>query len=233
MDINEAQKLNAELLRADEDENRTSPERPKRNSKEDLMQKIHKVVDQYELEFQYSDTKLKRMTKQDLTELLARQVEQGVQRDMARSVGVDPRGGGKSIGLGALRMMHNLAASGFETGFNTFGPGTVGYRMNGFTTALQDPVCQQSIDECLTEIAMESPEILEYFESAWARLGLVWMGAALTCMRKKSGSNINATGLGPLTHRRSSSGGASGSRGAPVRKVDSNLPPRVPNVRQI
>jgi hypothetical protein len=73
MDINEAQKLNAELLRADEDENRTSPERPKRNSKEDLMQKIHKVVDQYELEFQYSDTKLKRMTKQDLTELLARQ----------------------------------------------------------------------------------------------------------------------------------------------------------------
>ena len=233
MDINEAHKLNSELLRADEEENRTSPEKPKRNSKEDIIQKIHKVVDQYELEFPYSDTKLKRMTKQGLTELLAQQVEEGVKRDMAKSVGVDPRGNGRSIGLGALRMMHNIAASGFEKGFNTFAPRTVGYQMDGFTTALQEPMCQQSIDECLTEIAMESPEILEYFESAWARLGLVWMGAALTCMRKKHGSKINVTGLGPNSDRRTATGGASGSRRAPVRKVDSNLPPRVPNVRQI
>ena len=196
MDPQESQKLNNQLLAAEQDEKKQDePVAPKRNSKEDLICKIHKVVDQYELEFPLSDTKLKRMTKQQLTQLLAKQVEEGVKCDMARSVGVDPRANGKAIGLGALRMIHNIAAAGFEKGFNTFGPGLVGYRLDGFTEGLQDPTSQQAIDACLTEIARESPEILDYFESAWARLGLVWMGVCLTTMRANCGRVVSRIGL--------------------------------------
>ena len=197
MDPQESRKLNNQLLAAEVDEKKQDePVVPKRNSKEDLICKIHKVVDQYELEFPLSDTKLKRMNKQQLVQCLAKQVEEGVKCDMARSVGVDPRANGKAIGLGALRMIHNIAAAGFEKSFNMFGPGLVGYRLDGFTEGLQDPTSQQAIDACLTEIARESPEILDYFESAWARLGLVWMGVCLTTMRANCLANQGRVRIG-------------------------------------
>ena len=122
----ETVRLNNELLKADaplEEEEK----RPKRNSKEELTAKILKVVAAYELEFNYSDTKLRRMNKQELTQLLAQVTEEGVKHDMAKAVGVDPRAHGKVVTLGALRMLHNLCATGFEKGFNAFGTPYCGY----------------------------------------------------------------------------------------------------------
>ena len=236
MEPQEAKKLNSELLNAeDESAVKKSPDKPKRNSKEDLIIKIHKVVDNYALDFDYSDTRLKRMTKQDLLVLLAKQVEEGVKYDMAKSVGVDPRANGTTMSMGALRMVHNICASGFEKGFNAFGPQYVGYELNGFCESLQDPTMQQSIDECLAEIARESPEILEYFDSPWARLALVWTGAVLTCMRKKRDyyKHNHVTFMEPKAHRRSHPPGVSSGRSETVREVDRNLSPRVPNVRKV
>ena len=48
----------------------------------------------------------------------------------------------------------------------------------------------ESVDECLAEIAKDNPEILEYFDSPYTRLMLVWTGALLTCVKKK-GSSLN------------------------------------------
>ena len=88
MNPEESQRLNNELLKSPEAPS-DEEKRPKRNSKDELTGKILKVVEAYELEFNYSDTKLRRMNKQELTELLAAVTEQGVKHDMAKAVGVE------------------------------------------------------------------------------------------------------------------------------------------------
>ena len=228
-------KLNSELLKAavDEDEKKEPP-KPKRNSKEELLHKILGIVEKYELEFTYSDTKLKRMNKVELQKILAAVLEQGVKQDMARAVGVDPRAHGKVITLGALRMLQGLGATGFEKGFNAFGTPYCGYECEGFADSLRDPVVQGSVDECLLEIAAENPEILEYFDSPYSRLALVWSGALISCVKKKAQRvNRNARKVGPQAGVRPSSGSPGGGGGKTVREVDSNFPPRVPNVRAV
>ena len=92
-------------------------------------------------------------------------------------------------------MMHDIAASTAEKGLQHVLP-QYGYDIDGFSSSLKEPVCSQAIDQCLTEIAAESPEILQYFESPYARLGLSWSGALLTCI-KKAENNTNAASLGP------------------------------------
>ena len=231
----ETVRLNNELLKADaplEEEEK----RPKRNSKEELTAKILKVVAAYELEFNYSDTKLRRMNKQELTQLLGQVTEEGVKHDMAKAVGVDPRAHGKVVTLGALRMLHNLCATGFEKGFNAFGTPYCGYECTGFAETLQDPAVQSSVDECLTEIAAENPEILEYFDSPYSRLALVWSGALISRVRKKEqllNRRKHARTLGPQAGLRPSPGSTGGGRGKTVREVDSSFPSGVPNVRTV
>ena len=221
-------KLNAELLNATKDEPEVKA--PKRNSKDALINNILKVVQQYELDFDVSDTKMKRMNKEQLTKVLAEVMEQSVRVDMAKSVGVDPRGGGKVITLGALRMIHNIAAVGFEKCFNQFAAPHVGMESDGFANSLKDPNVQGSVDECLAEIAAENPEILEYFDSPYTRLALIWSGAMLSCLKKRN-NNINKKhgfpGMEPAAPRNTSARRASGSRGPPERQVDSGDAPRV------
>ena len=231
----ETVRLNNELLKADEPPTEEEKTRPKRNSKEELTAKVLKVVSAYELEFNYSDTKLRRMNKQELTKLLAEVTEEGVKHDMAKAVGVDPRAHGKVVTLGALRMLHNICANGFEKGFNAFGTPYCGYECNGFAETLQDPAVQGSVDECLTEIAAENPEILEYFDSPYTRLALVWSGALLSCVRKKNQllNRQNARKVGPKAGVRPGAGSVGGGGSKTVREVDSNFPPRVSNVRTV
>ena len=112
-------RLNNELLNAEPAEEKSKPDKkPKRNSKDDLTKKILQIVEKYGIEFEYSDTKLRRMSKTELQKLLATVMEQCVKIDMAKAAGVDPRSNGKVITMGALRMLHNLAATGFEKVYN-------------------------------------------------------------------------------------------------------------------
>ena len=229
----QAHRLNNDLLKS-EDEADVESKRAKRNSKDDLIQKIYRVVDQYELEFEHSATKLKRMSKKELTQVLGEVVEQGVKHDMAKSVGVDPRANGKVITLGALRMLHNCCAHGFEAICNNVAGPYLGYEVQGFARSMTDPAVQQSIDECLTEIAAENPEVLEYFDSPYARLALVWSGCLLTCVKKKMTNNKNnATSLGPETRRREASYRASRGGGQTKREVNSVHTSTIPNVVKV
>jgi len=235
MEKTETTKLNNELLNADQAPIEDKP--IKRNSKDQLISNILKVVEQYQLDFDYSVPKLKRMNKEQLTKLLAEVMEQSVLKDMAKSVGVDPRGGGKVITLGALRMIHNIAAVGFEKCFNQFASPYVGMESNGFSESLKDPTVQSSVDECLAEIAAENPEILEYFDSPYTRLALIWSGAMLSCLRKKMKNNnlrnnINNgfSGMEPRSARNQAPSGFSSGRGSKKREIDSGDEPRVHNV---
>ena len=233
MEPTETTRLNNELLKTED-----PPEEkclPKRNSKEELTAKILKVVETYNLDFTYSDTRLKRMNKGELTKLLASVVEEGVKQDLARSVGADPRLGDQGITLGALRMIHNLCATGLEKGFNAFGTPYTGYECHGFAETLRDPSVQCNVDDCLREIAKENPEILEYFDSPYTRLALVWAGCIITCIKKQEVS-INrhyARRMGPEKGFRPSPRSPGGRGGPTVREVDSNFPPNVPTVRKV
>ena len=224
-------KLNNELLRADDEPIDDKP--IKRNSKDQLIANILRVVEQYDLDFDYSDTKLKRMNKERLTKLLAEVMEQCVKIDMAKSVGVDPRGGGKVITLGALRMIHNIAANGFEKCFNQFASPHVGMESDGFADSLKDPSVQSSVDECLAEIAQENPELLEYFDSPYTRLALIWSGAMLTCLKKRINNKNRNNGLSrmePRSSRNPAPRGSGSGRSATEREVNGGDAPRVRNV---
>ena len=235
-------RLNNELLSAEPVDDKGAPQadrKPKRNSKDDLTKKILQVVEKYQLDFEYSDTKMKRMSKTELQKLLAQVMEQCVKIDMAKAAGVDPRSNGKVITMGALRMLHNLAATGFEKVYNSVGPRFTGYEIVGFSDALQEPMIATSVDECLAEIAKDNPEILEYFDSPYTRLLLVWAGALLTCVEKRGFSLKNVSnkkpgdGLGPQPDPRQNSLRPRGGRVQALRKVDKRGAPSVPNVRSV
>ena len=233
--VEETTRLNNELLNvAKPDSVESEVKKPKRNSKEELLAKILKVVEKYDLDFEYSDTRLKRMNKQELTKLLASVMENSVKIDMAKAVGVDPRANGKVVTLGALRMIHNICASGLEKVWNSVATPYTGYEVDGFAQSLQDPSVRGSVDECLLEIAAENPEILQYFDSPYTRLALVWSGALLTCIKRKTVLlNRNAKYMGPRTHPRPHPLSPSSSGRQTVREIDSHFPPRVSNVRKV
>ena len=222
-------RMNNELLNAG------SPKKPdettKRNSKNSLIEKILQVTEKYELELQYSDTKLKRMNKQQLTKVLANIIEESVKIDMCKQVGCAPGASPKVLGLAALRMMHDICATGFEKGAQAVLP-KYGYDIDGFSECLKEPTLSQAIDQCLTEIAAESPEILQYFESPYARLALSWSGALLSCIKKRD-IRQNASNLGT---RNAAFGVALRNRmrgGPPDREEYGDQSPVVPNVLNV
>ena len=108
------QKLNNELLKSgpSDDEKKEKPR--KRNSKDELIDKIVQVAEHNNITLPHSDTRLKRMTKQQLTELLAELVEKAMRDEMARQVGAKPGAADSVIALGALRMVHDICAKGTE-----------------------------------------------------------------------------------------------------------------------
>ena len=110
----DAVKLNSELLNAGSPRKESAA--AKRNSKDALIDKIITVSAKYELEVEHSDTRLRRMNKKQLAQVLAGIIEEGVKIDMCKQVGVPPGSDSKVLGLAALRMMHDIAASTAEKG---------------------------------------------------------------------------------------------------------------------
>ena len=102
----ETSKLNNALLHASSPKKEESE--PKRNSKLALIDKIMTVSEKYQLDLDYSDTRLKRMNKKQLTKVLADVIEESVKIDMCKQVGCPPGASPKVLGLAALRMMHDI-----------------------------------------------------------------------------------------------------------------------------
>ena len=223
-------RLNNELLNAGSPR-KADDDKAKRNSKNALLEKIIQVTEKYELKLDYSDTKLKRMNKTQLTKVLAEVIEESVKIDMCKQVGCEPGASPKVLGLAALRMMHDICATGFEKGAQAFLP-QYGYEIAGFADTLKDPVMSQAIDQCLTEIAAESPEILQYFESPYARLALSWSGALLSCIKKRTyrkyASELGSRDAGQRGSLRNRMRGS-----PPDREEHGDLAPSVPNVVKV
>jgi len=153
----------------------------KRNSKDELIHKIVELSRNNDIKLEHSDTKLRRMTKQQLNELLASTVERIMRDEMCRQVNAKPGASDSIIALGALRMVHDLAARGTEQCINIVLP-TYGYEVEGFVDSLKEPSVREATDACLAEIAKDS-DFMQYIESPWARLGIAWFGALATSVR--------------------------------------------------
>jgi len=176
-------KLNNELLKATSDDEKSGDKPKKRNSKEELIDKIIQVAEHNEIKIEHSDTKLRRMTKQQLNELLAVVLEKAMRDEMARQVGAKPGAADSVIALGALRMVHDICAKGTEQCINIFLP-QYGYEVEGFSDCLKDPSVREATDACLVEIAQDT-DVLQYVQSPWARLAIAWGGALVTSVRRK------------------------------------------------
>jgi len=135
--------LNDELLKATEYDVEQAEDQPKRNSKDDLISKIINCCADNGLELELSNTKLRRMTKDQLCKVLAEKIERGVKSQMAAQVGAKPNAPDSVIALGALKMMHNIAAGTCEKGLNSILP-RYGYEISGFRDSLKDPAVDEA-----------------------------------------------------------------------------------------
>ena len=176
-------KLNNDLLKASSDDEKKGDRPKKRNSKEELIDKIMQVAEHNTIPIPHSDTRLKRMTKQQLNELLAEVIEKAMRNEMARQVGAKPGAADSVIALGALRMVHDICAKGTEQCFNIFLP-QYGYEVEGFSDSLKEPSVREATDACLVEIAQDT-DVLQYVQSPWARLAIAWGGALVTSVQRK------------------------------------------------
>ena len=179
---------NEELLNDEKSE--TAPEKTKRNSKAELINRIVELSEKNKLDLEYSDTKLKRMNKAQLQQILADQMEKIMKAEVAETVGANRNASEQVIAMHALRMIHDIAAKGFEVGGNKFA-NQYGYDITGFSENLKDPIVSEAVNQCLEEIALENADILEYVKSPYARLGLAWAGCLATCAKKIQIRNNN------------------------------------------
>ena len=170
-------KLNDELLKKE----KAPDDKPKRNSKEFLIDKIVLVAEENDLELNVSNTRLKRMSKEKLQQMLGEMCEDAVKSQMAAAVNA-PGKNDDVIALATLRMVHDLFANGLEQGLNAFLP-KYGYQLDGFAQTLQDPITSKCVDDCLKEIAAEN-DVLQYIQSPWARLGIAWSGGIVRALRR-------------------------------------------------
>ena len=176
---------------------------PKRNSKDDMISKIIQVCSENELELKESNSKLRRLTKTQLAELLAEKIETCVKNQMAEQVGCKAGSPNSVIALGALKMVHNIAAGSCEKVANIFLKPR-GYEIIGFQQSLKEPHVAESIDQVLAEIAAET-DVLQYFNSPYTRLATSWGSAMVTSVQRCAiidPINKNyATQLGPRPFR--------------------------------
>ena len=191
------ERLNDELLEADEGS--VEPELPKRNSKQHLIDKIVEISERDNIPLEYSNTRLKRMNKQQLGKLCAGMIETGMRKKLAHTVGAGDDTSEQAIALGALRMLHDVCAVGVEKASDHL-LNDYGYTVEGFSANLKEPTVSKSIDMCLEEIARDNTELLEYIQSPYTRLMIAWGGAmAFSCRRQQR--TIDAADLGPRAPR--------------------------------
>ena len=214
--------LNEELLAAAAQEHAIVPEakEPKRNSKQGLIDKILEISEREGIPLTCSNTKLKRMNKQQLSELCADLIEQGIRKKMARAVNSESTDD-RTIALGALRMLHDVVAVGVEKGANSFTE-PYGYTIDGFSENLKEPAVSSAIDGCLQEIADQNQELLEYVQSPYTRLMIAWGGAlAFSCKR----TNKHVTFVESRPPRRQVPVRSGGSRRPTNGQVNPSNPP--------
>ena len=229
MEPQEQQNLQDELLEAANPPEPQTDAPPKKNTKQALLEKILQVSERDGIPLEYTNSKLKRMSKKELAQVLADLIEEGIKRQMAQKVGCAPGADERTIALGALRMVHDVCAMGVEKAGCTFLEPR-GYEINGFTEALKEPTVSSQIDQCLEEIAQENMEILEYVQSPYSRLAIAWAGALCFSVQKKQ---KHVTFLEPQASRGENTVRRRVRRRPPTGQINNHVPSATPDEKPV
>ena len=157
---------------------------PKRNSKDEIIQKILQLSEEVGEPVTETNSQLKRMSKKDLTEKLANLVEKRIEMEAQKCLGIDKEQAKSPycVNLAALKMVHEIAVNSTEAIVDKTSH-RHGMTLKGFKTRMKES--QESIDIILAEIAQQYPEVLEKFSSPWVRLGLLWTSNVMLTIKKK------------------------------------------------
>lgn len=171
--------LVTELLQVAEKESGTADKgvAPRRNTKGDIISQIWALKDSANLKMEYSETALRRKSKNELAEILSSMIEEAARKALAKSVGaVDSQP--SSIQIAALRMMWDTAVGGLEKGSECILP-SMGYSLSGLLKNSQSDPTSTVINDCLREISILNPEIMSKVASPYVRLSMAMMATAV------------------------------------------------------
>ena len=160
----------------------------KRNSKDELIKKIISLSEEVGEPVKLSNSQLKRMSKNALTDVLAGYVEKRIEVEAQKCLGIDKEQAANPycVNLAALKMVHEIAVNSTEALVERTSE-KHGMTISGFKRKMKES--QESIDMILSEIAQLYPEVLEKFSSPWVRLGLLWTSNVVLTLKKKEVNN--------------------------------------------
>ena len=172
-------------------------DQPRKGTKLYIISQIEHLCGTAGIPIAETNRELNRQSKAQLKGTLAHYMERASERRMnaAQHIGVveaEDASPNRSANVFVLRMLHDTVLGGMEKLYESYGKPYVGYTIEGLSAKLRDEPLTTQVDEILVQIAEESPELLDYFESPYARLGLCWLMAAVQVARKNKPTKPNA-----------------------------------------
>ena len=173
-------------------------DRPKKGTKLYIVSQIEHLCGTAGIAIDESNRELLRQGKAQLKATLARYMEIASERRMKAHAGIlevpkeeEESSVNRKANVMVLRLLHDTVLGGLERVYEAYGSEYTGYTIEGLTTRLQEEPHTSRVDEILVQIAEEQPELLDLFESPYARLGLCWLMAAVAVGRRKEEHNVN------------------------------------------
>ena len=192
--------LKQELLGAQIPEDPTG-DKPKKGTKLYIVSQIEHLCGTAGIPVTESNRELMRQGKAQLKATLARYMEIASERRMKAHAGItdvpaeeESSSDNRKANVMILRLLHDTVLGGIERAYESYGSPYTGISVDGLTARLQEEPHSSRVDEILVQIAEEQPELLDMFESPYARLGLCWLMAAVAVGRRKTAEDVNGHG---------------------------------------
>ena len=180
-------------------------ENPRKGTKLYIVSQIEHLCGTAGIPIEESTRELLRQGKAQLKATLARYMEMASERRMKAHAGLtdlpveeEASSGNRKANVMVLRLLHDTVLGGIERAYEAYGSGYTGITIEGLTSRLRDEPHTSRVDEILVQIAEEQPELLDMFESPYARLGLCWLMAAVAVGRRKADNKVNGHGNGDI-----------------------------------
>ena len=182
------EKLQQELVDCQEPDQDDNKNAIKKGSKSEIISKIYKVHDDTGTVCEFSKTKLMRMTKNELLDLLGCKISEAMTQKINQKLGCDTISEDcneidkqRLMAAGFLTMAHNMLCTTCEKGVENYS----NYTIDGFSDFFKRPENEQVIQDSLMEIAAEY-NVIEYIDSPFAKLGLLWGTGVISTLKKKN-----------------------------------------------
>ena len=179
----------------------TDRDQPRKGTKLYIISQIEHLCGTAGIPITETNRELTRKSKAELKGTLAHYMEKAslrrlrAQETITSPIVDDNASPNRAANVFILRMLHDTVLGGLEKVYESYGKPYLGYTISGLGAKLKDEPLTSQVDEILVQIAEESPELLNYFESPYAKLALCWLMAAVQVARKESDSKTKPNEL--------------------------------------